>query len=149
MVPGSARESGGTEVGWLSALELAERVKRGMLTREEVVAAHLRRIERYESRVHAFLQVEPQVSDHQGPLVGVPLGVKDTQPVLGMRWTSGAIKWRDRVANADAVSVARARAAGATVLGKTNTPELASNPSTINELMPPTENPWRRGYTPG
>jgi len=136
-------------VGWLSAGEIAARVRSGALSREEVVAAHLERIERFEGRTHAFLQVEPQPSDRDGPLAGVPVGVKDTQPVRGMRWTSGAVKWRDRVAGMDAVPAARARRAGATILGKTNTPELASNPSTVNELMPPTENPWRRGYTPG
>jgi amidase len=149
MVPGSAREQPGTDLGWLSAVEIGERVTAATLTREEVVRAHLRRIDRYESRIHAFLQVDPQVSDRDGPLAGVPVGVKDTQPVLGMRWTSGAAKWRDRIADLDAVPAARARAAGATILGKTNTPELASNPSTVNDLMPPTENPWRSGYTPG
>ncbi len=146
MVPGSAREG---DLGWLSAVEIAERVTAGTLTREEVIRAHLGRIVRHENRIHAFLQVDPQISDRDGPLAGVPVGVKDTQPVFGMRWTSGAAKWRDRVAGLDAVPVARARAAGATILGKTNTPELASNPSTVNDLMPPTENPWRRGYTPG
>jgi len=75
--------------------------------------------------------------------------VKDTQPVSGMRWTSGSLKWRDRRGTEDAVPVGRARRAGATILGKTNTPELASNPSTVNELMPATENPWRAGFTPG
>jgi amidase len=149
MVPGSARRQPGTDLGWLSAVEIAERVRTGTLTRAEVIGAHLRRIDRYESRIHAFLQVEPQVSDREGPLAGVPVAVKDTQPVMGMRWTSGAVKWRHRVADLDAVPAARARASGATILGKTNTPELASNPSTVNELMPPTENPWRRGYTPG
>lgn len=134
---------------WMEAVEIARLVNAGELTKAEVLAAHLKRIEQCNGRVHAFLSIDPQLSESVGALAGVPLGVKDTQPVAGMRFTSGALKWKDRVAQVDAPSVARARRAGATVLGKTNTPELASNPSTINELMPPTENPWRAGYTPG
>jgi Asp-tRNA(Asn)/Glu-tRNA(Gln) amidotransferase A subunit family amidase len=149
MVPESTRQGPGAELGWLSAREIAALVTAGEVTRQEVADAHLRRAQRYEGRVHAFLHLEPQLSEGSGPLAGVPVGVKDTQPVLGMRWTSGALKWRDRVAEVDAVPAARARRAGSTILGKTNTPELASNPSTVNELMPPTENPWRPGYTPG
>ncbi len=56
---------------------------------------------------------------------------------------------RDRVADADAIPVARARAAGAAILGKTNLPELAASVGTVNELFPATENPWRPGWTPG
>jgi Asp-tRNA(Asn)/Glu-tRNA(Gln) amidotransferase A subunit family amidase len=133
----------------MSAREIAALVSSRQVTREEVAEAHLRRAFRYEDRLHSFLCLQPQLSEAAGPLAGVPIGVKDTQPVLGMRWTSGGVKWRDRVAEVDAVPAARARRAGATILGKTNTPELASNPSTVNELMPATENPWRAGYTPG
>lgn len=134
---------------WLDAVEIARLVTAREVTKAEVLDAHLKRIAQLEDRVHAFLSVEPQISESGGPLAGVPLGVKDTQPVAGMRFTSGAVKWRNRRAESDAPAVGRARRAGATVLGKTNTPELASNPSTVNELMPPTENPWRPGYTPG
>jgi amidase len=66
-----------------------------------------------------------------------------------MPWTYGSRKWRDRIAEEDAVPVARARAAGAAILGKTNTPELAASVSTVNELFRPTQNPWRQGVTPG
>jgi Asp-tRNA(Asn)/Glu-tRNA(Gln) amidotransferase A subunit family amidase len=134
---------------WLGAAEIARMVNAGEVARAEVLEAHLSRIKEYEGRVHAYLSVAPQLSQSAGLLAGVPIGVKDTQPVAGMRWTSGALKWRDRQADVDAVPVARARRSGATIIGKTNTPELASNPSTMNELMPPTENPWRAGYTPG
>src|SRR5205807_875136 len=57
--------------------------------------------------------------------------------------------WRDRVAEEDGIAVAHAREAGVTLLGKTNTPELAASVGTVNELFPPTQNPWRQGYTPG
>jgi aspartyl-tRNA(Asn)/glutamyl-tRNA(Gln) amidotransferase subunit A len=149
MVPESTRQPRESDTGWLSGTEIADRVKQGTLTRQKVVDAQVERIKRLDSRVHSFVHVEPQMSPADGRLAGVPIGIKDTQPVAGMRWTSGSLKWRNRVADYDAVPVARARAAGATILGKTNTPELASNPSTINDLFPATENPWRAGYTPG
>ena len=56
---------------------------------------------------------------------------------------------RGRIAEEDAVPVARARAAGLGILGKTNLPELAAAIGTTNTLFPPTQNPWRHGFTPG
>lgn len=149
MVPERTSRSLVNEVGWLGAAQIGDRVRRGTIDRAEVADAVVSRIDRLDQRVHSFVTVEPQTSTHDGPLAGVPIGVKDTQPVAGMRWTSGSLKWRDRIADHDAVPVARARKAGATIVGKTNTPELASNPSTINDLFPATENPWRAGFTPG
>jgi Asp-tRNA(Asn)/Glu-tRNA(Gln) amidotransferase A subunit family amidase len=149
MVPESTSRLLVNEVGWLGAAEIGDRVRRRAIGRAEVAGAVVKRIDRLDQRIHSFVTVEPQISANDGLLAGVPIGVKDTQPVAGMRWTSGSLKWRDRVADHDAVPVARARAAGATIVGKTNTPELASNPSTINDLFPATENPWRAGFTPG
>jgi len=100
-------------------------------------------------RLNAFVYLDPEACGGEGPLAGTTLGVKDTQPVAGMPWTYGSPKWRDRVATEDAVAVARARAAGAAILGKTNLPELAAAVGTTNELFPPTHNPWREGFTPG
>ncbi|HXM58841.1 MAG TPA: amidase [Candidatus Dormibacteraeota bacterium] len=138
------------ETAWLSAVEIAERVRSGQLDSQAVVAEHLERISRLDGRVGAFVHVDrAATAGAAGPLAGVALAVKDTQPVAGMPWTYGSRKWRDRVAGEDAIPVARARAAGAAVLGKTNTPELAASVSTVNELFPPTQNPWRVGYTPG
>jgi amidase len=135
---------------WLTARELARRVRSGELDARSAPLRHLERIGRLNARAGAFVHVAadvPAVAD--GPLAGAGLAVKDTQPVAGMPWTFGSRKWRDRVAGEDAIPVARARAAGAAILGKTNTPELAASVSTVNELFPPTENPWRRGVTPG
>ena len=66
-----------------------------------------------------------------------------------MPWTYATPSWRDRIADEDAVPVARARAVGLTVLGKTNLPELAASIGTTNTLFPATNNPWREGVTPG
>ena len=84
-----------------------------------------------------------------GALAGVTLAVKDNLPVAGMPWTDGSAVWRDRVPDEDTVPVARARTAGAAVLGKTNLPELAAAVGTTNAIFPATNNPWRAGITPG
>jgi amidase len=66
-----------------------------------------------------------------------------------MPWTIATPKFKDRIAEADAIPVARARAAGAAILGKVNTPELGAAISTVNDLFPATQNPWRDGVSPG
>jgi amidase len=137
------------ELAWLSLSEVVAAVAAGAQDRQAVVEHHLDRIRRLDPRLHAYVHVDESARAGSGPLAGATLAVKDTQPVAGMPWTYGSPRWRDRVAERDAIAVARARAAGAAVLGKTNTPELAASVGTVNELFPPTENPWRAGFTPG
>jgi Asp-tRNA(Asn)/Glu-tRNA(Gln) amidotransferase A subunit family amidase len=137
------------DVAWLPATEVAARVEAGQLDPQAAVRCHLARIARYDSAVGAYAYVDPSARAGSGPLAGVTLAVKDSYPVAWMPWTFGSPKWRRRVAGDDAVPVARARLAGAAVLGKTNLPELAAAVGTTNELFPPTHNPWRRGFTPG
>ncbi|HYW22983.1 MAG TPA: amidase [Terriglobales bacterium] len=135
---------------WLTAGEIIRRVRSGELDAQAAPRRHLDRIARLNGRTGAFVHVDgAATAAATGTLAGVGLAVKDTQPVAGMPWTFGSRKWRDRIAEVDAVPVARARACGAAILGKTNTPELAASVSTVNELFPPTQNPWREGVTPG
>jgi Asp-tRNA(Asn)/Glu-tRNA(Gln) amidotransferase A subunit family amidase len=135
---------------WLTACEVSRRVSSGELHAQAAPRRHRDRIARLDERTGAFVHVDvAAAAADAGPLAGVGLAVKDTQPVAGMPWTFGSRKWRERVADADAIPVARARAAGAAILGKTNTPELAASVSTVNDLFPPTQNPWREGITPG
>jgi len=134
---------------WLSAAEITQRVAAGRLDPQAVVDAHLAAIERLDTGLHAYVHVDRRARAGAGPQAGVTLAVKDSQPVAGMPWTFGTPAWRDRRAEVDAVPVARAKAAGMTVLGKTNLPELAASIGTVNTLFPATENPWRKGITPG
>ncbi len=136
-------------LAWLTATRIGERVAAGELEPEAMVAHHLERIRHLDPRLGAYVHVDDAAQHGTGPLAGVTVAVKDTQPVAGMPWTYGSRRWRGRVAEQDAIPVARLRAAGATVLGKTNTPELAAAVGTANELFPPTHNPWRPGTTPG
>jgi amidase len=77
-----------------------------------------------------------------GPLYGLPLAVKDSIETGGIRTTYGSPLFRANVPNADALHVQRLRAAGAIVVGKTNTPELEAGINTRNEVFGQTLNPW-------
>lgn len=138
-----------SSVAWLSAVEIARRVSVGGLDPQAIVRAHLAAIERLDSRLHAYVYVDRKARASEGPLAGVTLAVKDNLPVAGMPWTDGSAVWRDRVPGEDTIPVARARAAGAAILGKTNLPELAASVGTTNAIFPATDNPWRAGITPG
>ena len=130
---------------WLSATDAMQRVRAGDLKPQEVVDAHLDAIDRFDSRIHAYIHVDRKAQTTSG----VTLAVKDSQPVAGMPYTYGTPSWRDRIAEVDAVPVARARSSGMAILGKTNLPELAASIGTTNTMFPPTQNPWREGITPG
>jgi aspartyl-tRNA(Asn)/glutamyl-tRNA(Gln) amidotransferase subunit A len=84
-----------------------------------------------------------------GPLVGIPIGVKDLEDVKGMVTSFGSIPYRNNMARQDSVQVARLKAAGAIVVGKTNTPEFGFTGFTKNRLFGVTRNPWNPDRTPG
>jgi len=140
---------GDSDARWLSATDIVRLVGAGSLDPQAVVRAHLAAIERLDPRIHAYIHVDREAHSSPGPYAGVTLAVKDSQPVAGMPYTYGTSSWRDRVAESDAVAVARARSAGMAILGKTNLPELAASIGTANALFGSTQNPWRQGITPG
>src|SRR5260370_8719077 len=115
---------------------------------QDVVRARLAAIERLDPRIHAYVYVDRNARGAAGLMSGVTLAVKDNLPVAGMPWTDGSAVWRDRIAGADTVPVARARAAGAAILGKTNLPELAAAVGTTNALFPPPNTPRPTGIPP-
>ena len=84
-----------------------------------------------------------------GPLAGVPVSIKDTLWMRGALATNGSLALRDFVPDRDCVPVARIRAAGATIVGKTNNPEFCYRGYTDNALWGVTRNPWNRERTPG
>ena len=77
-----------------------------------------------------------------GLLCGLTAGIKDVTPVAGLRTTFGSTLYADHVPKEDALVVARLRAAGAIILGKTNSPEFAAGANTFNEVFGRTRNPW-------
>ncbi len=155
-------DSARSELCFLSAMELLDHYRRRALSPVEVVDAVLAQIERLDPHLHAFLTVTAEEARRQAleaeyayahgehrPLLGVPVSIKDVTPVAGVRWTSGSLLWKDRVATEDAPVVERLRAAGAIILGKTNTPELGWKGDSGNRLIGPTSNPWKLDRTAG
>ncbi len=140
----------------LGAVEIAGRVRARALTAADVVEAHLAAIERKNPRLNAICtlaadharesarKVDAAVAAGQDPgmLAGVPVGVKDVHPTAGIRTTYGSALYKDNVPGEDALIVERCKAAGAIVIGKTNTPEFAAGANTFNALFGPTRNPW-------
>ena len=84
-----------------------------------------------------------------GPLHGVPVGIKDLTETAGMRTTYGSTIHADNVPDVDALLVERLRAAGAIILGKTNTPEFGAGANTFNDVFGATRNPWNPALTCG
>jgi aspartyl-tRNA(Asn)/glutamyl-tRNA(Gln) amidotransferase subunit A len=139
----------------LTALETAAAVRNHTLSPVDAVQQALDRIDGVEEQIHAWVEVDRDGAIAQAkaldvrsdlsalPLAGVPVGVKDIIDVKGLPTRLGAPEFAHYTPNEDATAVARLRAAGAIVLGKTHTTEFAY-------LDPaPTRNPWNREHTPG
>jgi len=147
----------------LSACEIADAVRTRRLTARQVTEEALKRIQAKQPVLNAFTVTDPEVALRQadaidatvargedpGLLAGVPMGIKDLEPVKGMLYTEGSRAFANRVAEYDGVSVSRLRAAGAIIVGKTNTPEFGYKGFTENELWGPSRNPWDPSKTPG
>ncbi len=135
------------------AAEQARRVDAGEVTPAEVVSASLARIRQLDHRLNAFRTVRAEAALAEaedppaGPLRGVPVAIKDDTDVAGELTCYGTAS--ERRAEADAPVVARLRAAGAIVIGKTNVPELDSWGFTESMTFGATRNPWDLSRTPG
>jgi amidase len=145
-----------------SATAIRRLLQRRELSAREVVEASLRRIENENPAINAVVTLDPRAIDHArdldervargeraGPLHGLPVGIKDVTPVGGVRTTYGSPLYADHVPAEDAEVVRRLRAAGAIVIGKTNTPEFATGANTWNEVFGRTRNPWNRERSAG
>jgi amidase len=151
------------ELWALGAVDLAERIAAKEISSREVISAHLARIEAVNPAVNAVtvpLAEEAMAAaatadqaiaaGHSlGPLHGVPFTVKENLDVKGGATTAGVAAFRDNVAPADAVVVARMRSAGAIPVARTNLPDFALRFHTDNALHGATVNPWNPALTPG
>ncbi len=135
--------------------EMAARVRRGEVSARELVEAHLRRVDAVNGKLNAFVEVRAEEALRaarevgEGPLAGVPVTIKDSFDVAGWGTRCGCPDRAGHTAEADAAAVAKLRAAGAIVLGKTNVPELVSSYETDNFVTGRTVNPWDAGRTAG
>jgi amidase len=145
------------------ATDLARLIRRRAVSPLEVTRAVLERIARVNPAVNAYCTVaaEQALADARrataalrrsarpGPLHGVPVSIKDLTPTRGIRTTWGSRIYADHVPDRDGLVVERLRAAGAVVIGKTNTPEFGAGANTVNAVFGATRNPWNLALTCG
>ncbi len=122
------------------------------LSATQTVTTALETIRQRDPAIHAFVLVDAdgaraaarrldEAAPPHGPLHGLPLAVKDLIDVAGLPTTGGAAFWRERVPQQDAEAIRRLRAAGAVIVGKTNTHEIALGVTTVNPHYGTTRNP--------
>jgi amidase len=140
----------------LPATEQAALLRRGELSARELLADSLARIEATNDSVNAIVTLDAEgaeraasVADQAhaagrllGPLHGLTFGIKDLHATAGMRTTMGSPVFADHVPDTDELLVARMRAAGAVIVGKTNTPEFGAGSHTFNAVFGLTRNPY-------
>jgi amidase len=152
-----------TELCFLTATELARRIRAKELSCREVMETHIAQIERVNPKVNAIVTFLPeQALQHAraaddalakgvepGLLYGLPIAHKDLVLTKGIRTTFGSPIFKDFVPDQDEIIVERLRGAGAITIGKTNTPEFGAGSQTFNEVFGETLNPYDFGKTCG
>jgi amidase len=151
------------EICFLTATELARRIRVKDLSSREVMEAHLSQIDRINPEVNAIVTLLPEQAMEQasiadetlmhskqvGPLHGLPVAHKDLVPTRGIRTTFGSLAFKDFVPEEDGLIVERLKKAGAITIGKTNTPEFGAGSQTYNEVFGETLNPYDTSKTCG
>ena len=146
-----------------SAVELAAAIRARRCSACELTELYLARIARYNPSLNAICTLDEAGALRRareadaaltrgelwGPLHGVPMTIKDALETAGVRTTGGHLPLKDYVPARDATAVARLRAAGAILLGKTNVPPLSADYRADNEIFGRTNNPWNVERTPG
>jgi len=151
------------EIHTLSLTDLTARLAARKLSPVELMEAVLDRVEETHADLNAMVarhprekllaaarEAEARIARGEGrPLEGVPLGVKDLEPAVGLPHTDGCLIHKDRIADHDAIHVARLKDAGAITVGKTNAPEFGYTAITKNLVYGVTRSPWNLEVTPG
>ena len=145
-----------TDINFMTAVELAQRIRSRELSCTEVMQAHLDQIDRVNPKVNAIVTYQPdralegakaadeslQRGDDVGVLHGLPVAHKDLVDTAGVRTTYGSPIYADHIPEQDMLLVERLKQAGAISVGKTNTPEFGAGSQTFNEVFGATLNPY-------
>ena len=152
-----------SELAYSSAIAIAEKIRRREISSREAVEFFLAHVESLDKRINSVVttdaaraRAEADEADAaltrgevRGPLHGVPMTIKDSFQTAGMRTTSGAPELARFIPEEDAWPVARLRAAGAIIFGKTNLPIYAGDLQSYNEVFGTTNNPYDVSRSPG
>ena len=143
--------------------ELHEQIRTGKISPVDVVDACLTRINRLNPTLNAFITVfdddarelakqaeaEITAARWKGPLHGIPVGIKDFYDTAGGRTTAAFEHFKNRIPKKDAAAVAKLKAAGAIVVGKTNMHRLGMGTTGLESAFGPVRNPWDGNFIPG
>lgn len=150
-------------IPYCSAQKLATAIQKKEISSKEAVNACLERINHVNPKLNAVVQIAAQQAlkaaenaddtlaggKISGPLHGLPMTIKDSLDTAGIISTGGTLGRKSYIPSQDAAVVARLRAAGAILLGKTNTPEFTLSYETDNLVYGQTRNPYHLSYSPG
>ena len=148
------------ELVFTPARRLARTIAARKVSATEVVRAFIAQIERVNREVNAIVTFLPEAAlkaakaldrrtGARGPLAGLPIAYKDLLPTKGVRTTHGSPIYAEHVPKEDHVLVERLSAAGAILIGKTNTPEFGAGSQTFNKVFGATRNPYDLRMTAG
>ena len=152
-----------TETAFASATELARRIDKKEIGCVELLNFYFDRVDRFNPALNAIVvQMRERAlerakeadaalarGDSWGPLHGVPMTVKESYDVAGTPTTWGAPHLKENIAEKDALSIKRLKAAGVVIFGKTNVPLMLSDFQSYNEVYGTTNNPWDTERGPG
>lgn len=152
------------DLAFTPAIEQARMIQSRLVSPVELVELYLERIERLNPNLGCYFTVTANLAladarakteilsnrdTELPPFFGVPISIKDLNPVAGVQCTYGARALLNNIATHDDGVVTKIKQAGFIILGKTATPELGALPYTEPEGFPPARNPWNLDYTPG
>lgn len=152
------------ELAFIPALQQAQLIQRKQISPLELTKLYLERIEKIDSQLTSYYHIAADMaladakakteqlmenSTELPPFFGVPISIKDLNPVNNLPCSYGVAALRDQPANLESGVVTKIKQAGFTILGKTATSQLGSLPYTEPPGFAPTRNPWNLNYTPG
>jgi amidase len=151
------------DLAYLPSVDLLKLLHEKQISSRELLDVYLRRVDKFNPDLNAIVTLDAERAsecaaaadeatargESWGPLHGLPMTVKDVFETAGLRTTAGSPDLAAYVPERDAVIVRRLKAAGAVIFGKTNTPTMAGDGQTYNEVFGTTNNPWDLSRTPG
>ncbi len=156
LATGTLKAAAAPDLCFMSTVEMAKLIRAKKLSAREVLAVHLKQIERVNPKVNAIVTLVPEMAteaaakademqargEKLGPLHGLPVAHKDLMETRGIRTTFGSLLYKDYIPTEDDLDVIRMRQAGAVIVGKTNTPEFGAGSQTFNKVFGATHNPY-------